>query len=186
VHTIKQHILFSLTLVLALFVRPVGAQWEADASDEQQLKAAKAVEKIRSEIPRTEHFFDKAYGYAILPSVTRIGIGFGGATGKGFVIEGDKAIGKTRFWQFTSGIQAGFKNFSMILFFKDKEALDKFTQSKVQFLGQAGLSVGTFGVAGTPSYSDGVAIVTMNRFGLIGEFSYSGARFSYEALTGTK
>jgi lipid-binding SYLF domain-containing protein len=182
----KQHIRFGLIVVFALFVRPVGAEWEADAADEQQQKAAKAVEKIRSEIPRTKPYFEKAYGYAILPSVTRIGIGFGGATGKGFVIEGDKAIGRTRFWQFTSGIQAGAKNFSMILFFKDKDALDKFRESKVQFLGQAGLSVATFGVAGTPTYSDGVAIVTMNRFGLMGEFSYSGARFTYKALTGAK
>jgi len=89
-------------------------------------------------------------------------------------------IGKTRFWQFTSGLQAGAKNFSMILFFKDKEALDSFKASKLQFMGQAGIAVATVGIAGTPTYNEGVAILTVTRLGLMGEFSYSGAKFSYK------
>jgi len=178
----KRHILSGFVLAFVLLAQPADATWEADTSDIQQVKAANAIEQIRSRIPRTEEYFEKAYAYAILPSVTRVGIGFGGATGKGIVIEGDTVIGKTRFWQFTSGIQAGAKNFSMILFFKDKDALDKFKASKLQFMGQAGIAVATVGVAGTPTFNDGVAIVTVTRFGLMAEFSYSGARFSYKQI----
>ena len=177
---------FGFILAIGLLANPASAEWKADTSDKQQVKAATAIGKIRSTIPRTEQYFEQAYAYAILPSVTRVGLGFGGATGKGMVIEGDTAIGKTRFWQFTSGIQAGAKNFSMIVFFKDKEALNKFKSSDAQFMGQAGLAVANLGLAGTPTFSDGVAIVTMTRFGLMGEFTISGAKFTYKPLAGKK
>jgi len=165
-----------------MIASPAAGDWEANPDNKLQVKAAIAIDKIRSSIPRTEQYFEEAYAYAILPSVTRFGFGFGGATGKGIVIEGDNAIGKTRFWQFTSGIQAGAKNFSMIVFFKDKDALNKFKSSDVQFMGQAGVALATVGLAGTPTYDEGVAIVTMTRFGLMGEFTYSGAKFSYKDL----
>ena len=52
---------------------------------------------------------------------------------------------------------------------KDKEALDYFKERKIQFLGQAGLAVATVGVAGTPAYNDGVAIITVTKLGLMAE-----------------
>lgn len=156
------------------------ADWEPNEGDKVEMKSAAAIEKIRAKIPRSQMYFDNAYGYAILPSVSRIGFGFGGATGKGIVVENGSAVGKTRYWQFTSGIQAGAKNFSMIVFFKDKEALDYFKSSKTQFMGQAGLTIANLGIEGTPAYNEGVAIVTMTRFGLMGEFTVSGAKFAYK------
>jgi len=172
-----------LILAALLLANAANAEWEADSSDKAQAKAADAIVRIREKIPRSEKFFEEAYGYAILPSVTRIGFGFGGAYGKGLLIEADHAVGITKFWQFTSGIQAGAKNFSMIVFFKDKEAVDKFKAAEIQFLGQAGLAFATAGVAGTPAYNDGVALVTLTNVGLMGEFTISGARFTYKPLT---
>ncbi len=166
------------SLLVAL---PAAADFAADPDDKRQVNAATAIEKMRSTIPRSEKFFEDAYGIAVLPSVTRIGIGFGGAYGKGIVIEGDTVIGRTGFWQFTSGLQAGIRNFTMVLFFKDKDALEEYKEGKLQFLGQAGLAIATVGIAGTPTYNEGVAIITMTRLGLMGEFSYSGARFTYKA-----
>jgi lipid-binding SYLF domain-containing protein len=172
-----------LLVAVLLIGQTAGATWEADTTDKTQAKAADAIANFRENVPRTEQYFEQAYGYAILPSVTRVGFGFGAAYGKGIVIEGDRAIGTTRFYQFTSGIQAGAKNFSMIVFFKDKEALDYFNAGKVLFLGQAGLAFANVGAAGTPAYNDGVALVTVTRLGLMGEFTISGARFSYKPLS---
>ena len=172
----------SLGLLVAVLlpVHAVGAAWEADDGDKLQVKAAQAIARIRENLPRTEQYFEQAYGFAIFPSVTRIGVGFGGAYGKGILIEGVSAIGTTKFWQFTSGIQAGAKNFSMIVFFKDKAALDYFKTGELQFMGQAGLAFATVGVAGTPAYNDGVALATLTRLGLMGEFTISGARYTYK------
>jgi lipid-binding SYLF domain-containing protein len=175
---------FSIALLLLLCaVSPAGAQWQADGS-KLQAKAEKAITAFQEEVPRTESYFEQAHAFVIFPSVTRVGFGFGGAYGKGVVIEGERAIGVSKFWQFTSGIQAGARNFSMIIFFKDKQALEYFQEGKVQFLGQAGLAVANKGVAGTPAYNDGVAIVTLTRVGLMGEFTVSGAKFTYKPIAG--
>ena len=163
-------------------VSPAQADWIADSSDKVQVKSEAAIAAFRERVPRTEMYFEQAYGYAIFPSVTRAGFGFGGAYGKGIVVEGSTAVGSTKYWQFTSGIQAGARNFSMIVFFKDKAALENYQASKTQFMGQAGLALGTKGIAGTPAYNDGVAVVTLTRFGVMGEFTISGARFSYKPL----
>jgi lipid-binding SYLF domain-containing protein len=175
--------LFILGAIVASFLSaPVGAEWQADTSDKKQAKAAKALAKFRDEMPQIESYFEQAHGYAIIPGITRVAIGFGGAYGRGLVVEGDKLIGKTSFSQFSSGLQLGAKYFSMIVFFKDQAALDDYKKSQLQFLGQAGIDIATFGMSGTPAYNDGVALFAVNRFGLMAEFSYSGAHFKYRPL----
>lgn len=173
----------TLMFTLLLGGMPGFAAWDADPDDKMQVKAAKAIEQLRERIPGTDRYFEDAYAFAILPSVTRIALGFGGAYGKGIVVEGDDVIGTTKFWQFSSGIQGGARNFSMIIFFKDFEALDYYKTGELQFVGQAGVAAGTVGVAATPAYNEGVAIVTVTRLGLMFEFSYSGAKFTYKPLT---
>lgn len=175
--------LIGMMIISWLFVYSTAqAEWAADSSDKVQVKSQAAIAAFRDRVPRTEMYFEQAYGYAIFPSVTRVGFGFGGAYGKGIVVEGSSAVGSTKYWQFTSGIQAGARNFSMIVFFKDKVALEDYQASKTQFMGQAGIAFATKGVAGTPAYNDGVAVVTLTRFGVMGEFTISGARFSYKPL----
>ena len=158
------------------------ADWQADPDDKRQVKASRMVERFKERIPRTRDYFDDAYGYAILPSVTRVGFGFSGSYGRGLVVEGDELIGTTGFWQFSSGIQAGAKYFSMLVFFRDREALEYFKLRRTQFVGQAGLAFATVGADGTPAYNEGVAIVTMTRFGLMGEFAAAGSKYTYKPL----
>lgn len=170
------------TVVLSLTAPAALADWEPEPSDEKQVKAGEILARMREKMPQLDPYFEQAYGYAIIPGITRIGIGFGGAYGRGVVIEQDEAIGRTSFAQFTSGIQLGAKYFSMIIFFKDMEALEAYKLSKVQFLGQIGIDLATVGVSGTPSYNEGVALFAMTRLGLMGEFTISGARFKYWSL----
>ena len=144
--------------------------------------ASAAIAKFSTKKPELNSYFDQAYGYAILPGIARVAVGFGGAYGRGLVVEGDRLVGRTGFSQFTSGIQLGAKYFSMIIFFKDRDALEEYKNGRVRFLGQAGIDLLTMGVSGTPSYNDGVAIFAMNKLGLMAEFSYSGARFSYKPI----
>lgn len=159
-----------------------NAEWQADTSDRRQVKAQEGIERIKERLPGTAGYFDQAYGYAIIPSITRVAIGFGGAYGRGLVVEAGRVVGQTSYFQFSSGIQLGAKYFSMIVFFKDKEAMDEYKKSQWQFTGQAGIDLATVGVSGTPAFSQGVAVFAVTRLGLMGEFSYSGARFKYKAL----
>ena len=178
----KLLVLPCMILALTISTQPALAEWAADPDDKRQVKAEKAIEKFRERIPRTERYFDEAYGYAILPSVTRVGFGFGGAYGRGIVVERDEVVGTTGYWQFSSGIQMGARNFSMIVFFRDSEALEYFKTREMQFMGQAGLAVATVGISGTPAYNEGVAIVTMTRLGLMGEFAATGVKYTYKPL----
>jgi lipid-binding SYLF domain-containing protein len=159
---------------------PAQAEWQADTQDRLQVRAAQAIDKVRSKIERSAPYFEDAYAMAVWPGITRVAFGFGGAYGKGIVIEGDDAIGTVSYWQGSSGIQAGAKNLTMIIFFKDKESLDALKQGKMQFTGQAGIDIATVGVAGTPAYSEGVAIITATNLGLMAEFSAAGVKFKFK------
>ena len=159
---------------------PAMADWQADPDNKLQVRAAKAIDKVRSKIDRSAPYFEEAYAMAVWPGITRIAFGFGGAYGKGIVIEGGDAVGTVSYWQGSSGIQAGAKNLTMIIFFKDKESLEALKQGKVQFTGQAGIDIATVGVAGTPAYSEGVAIITATNLGLMAEFSAAGVKVNFK------
>jgi len=158
----------------------VMADWEADPDDRLQVRVAQAIDKVRSRVERSAPYFEDAYAMAVWPGITRVGFGFGAAYGKGIVIEGDDALGTVSYWQGSSGIQAGAKNFTMIIFFKDKESLEVLKQGKVQFTGQAGIDIATAGVAGTPAYSAGVAIITATNIGLMAELSAAFVKFNFK------
>jgi lipid-binding SYLF domain-containing protein len=180
---VSQRFLQSSAVVLvALLTAPLQADWQPERSDSRQLKAAAAIDEIRAGNPAAAPFLEEAYGLAILPRVTRAAVGFGGATGSGLVIEGDIIIGTTRFWQLSGGIQGGVKTFRMIVIFKNKAALDEFTSGRLQFAGQAGVDIAAWGVHGTPSWNDGVAVFVDTELGLMAEFAYSGIRFSFRPL----
>ena len=159
---------------------PAAADWQADPGNRLQVRAANAIDKIRSKVERSAPYFENAYAMAVWPRITRVAFGFGGAYGKGIVIEGEDAVGTVSYWQGSSGIQAGAKNLTMIIFFKDKESLEALKQGKVQFTGQAGIDIATVGVAGTPAYNDGVAIITATNVGLMAEFSAAGVKFNFK------
>ena len=173
-----------LVLALLPWATPVShADWEADSSIKLERRAAQAIATMRDKVARSHPYFADAYAMAVWPGITRVGLGFGGAYGKGVVIEQDQTVGTVGYWQFSSGIQAGAKNFSMILFFKNKEALESLKRGDMQFMGQAGIDVGTFGAHGTPTYNQGVAVIPLTRFGLMGEFAASGVKFSYRPIS---
>jgi lipid-binding SYLF domain-containing protein len=158
------------------------AEWQPETSDKRQVSASDAISRFRERYPDIEPYFEQAYGYAIIPGITRVAVGFGGAFGRGLVVRGDELIGRTSFSQLSSGIQLGAKYFSMIVFFKDEAALEDYKKSQFQFLAQAGIDLATVGISGTPAYNEGVALFAVTRLGLMAEFSYSGARFGYKPL----
>ena len=172
------------TMLVALSMLSVGAgaasEWRAEEGNRLEERAEKAVARVRAEVERSHPYFEDAYAMAVWPGITRVALGFGGAYGKGVVIEQGKAVGTVKYWQFSSGIQAGAKNFALIIFFKDKAALEGLKRNDTQFTGQAGIDVLTWGVAGTPAYNEGVALIPLTNLGLMAEFSAAGVWFRYK------
>jgi len=178
----KLKVLSVLLLLAANLASPTGATavtWEAQAGDAEQAAAAAALERILAATPDARDYLQQAHAIAILPAVARAGLGLGGAYGRGLVIQDDAVIGRTHFYQFTSGIQAGGQLFSMLLVFRDPNALAEFQRGRIQFLGQASAVLVTLGVLSTPGYDPGVAMFAVTRGGLMLEASISGAWLTY-------
>ena len=125
-------------------------------------------------------YFKKARGYAVFPNVGKGGIGIGGARGKGEVFEKGNVIGSTTLTQVSIGFQLGGQAFSQIIFFKDKKSLERFTQGNFEFGASASAALITEGANASADYSDGVAVLTFSKGGLMYEASIGGQKFSYE------
>lgn len=181
------------TCVLALLVLPSVTAW-ADEYDE-------AI-KVFKEAGQSGKFFEKAYGYAVFPTIGKGGIGIGGAHGKGRVYVGGKHVGDTSMTQLTAGFQLGGQAFSQIIFFEDKRAFDEFTGGNFEFGAQAtavaitagasagtsttgtsaGASGGEHDAATVGKYYKGMAVFTVAKGGLMYEATVGGQKFNYKAL----
>jgi lipid-binding SYLF domain-containing protein len=148
------------------------------------------------------NLFKSAYGYALFPTIGKVGFVIGGAFGKGRVYRGGKHIGNTEMTQGSIGFQLGAEGFSEVIFFKDKRALDEFTKGNFEFGAEAkavavtaaaGASANTAGSSATASggksnaetagnYYKGVATFTITKGGLMYEASIGGQKFSYAPL----
>lgn len=152
--------------------------WDPEALENANNIIISYVEKD----PELETFFDKAYGYAVFPTIGKGAIGIGGAHGRGTVFEQGNPVGKTSMTQITIGLQFGGQAYSEIIFFENKEVLDLFKTSRYELNAQASAVAVTLGVSADLSYTDGVAIVTMSKGGLMYEASVGGQKFEYEAV----
>ena len=145
------------------------------ASD-NTIKALNKFKKISS----LKTYFKKARGYAVFPNVGKGGIGIGGARGKGEVFENGKVIGSTKLTQVSIGFQLGGQAFSQIIFFRDKKSLERFTEGNFEFGASASAALISEGANASADYSDGVAVLTFSKGGLMYEASIGGQKFSYE------
>jgi lipid-binding SYLF domain-containing protein len=145
-------------------------------------KVAEAIARFKNSDPSMKVFFDKAYGYAIFPTVGKGGIGIGGAYGKGEVYERGKLVGTSSLTQVTIGFQLGGQAYSEIIFFKDKSTLNDFQKGNFEFGAQASAVAVTAGASADADYNNGVAIFTQAKGGLMYEASVGGQKFSYDAI----
>lgn len=138
--------------------------------------------RLKNEDPSFENFMNKAYAYAIFPSVGKGGLGVGGAYGRGEVYEQGKLIGYADISQATIGLQAGGQTFTEVIAFEDKLALDRFTRGQLKFEAAASAVALKSGAAAAARYTDGVAVFVEPRAGLMVEASIGGQSFSFQPI----
>ncbi len=141
-------------------------------------------------------YFEKSYGAAIFPTVGRAGIGVGGAHGKGWVFARGKLTGETYLNQVTVGFQLGGQTFSQAIFFENEAAYNSFTSGRFEFGAQAsavavtvgasaqastagGTSAGAGGAQMKRNYTNGMAVFTLAKGGLMYEAAVGGQKFSF-------
>jgi len=111
--------------------------WQTTSAGERQVKHALRQALLKYKLHQDRELFDKAYGYAVFPTIGKAGVGLGGAFGKGRVYEKGKVVGDTSMTQVTAGWQLGGEAFSQIIFFQDKRALDEFKKGNFEFSAEA-------------------------------------------------
>jgi lipid-binding SYLF domain-containing protein len=173
-------------LVFAVFclttqaVLPVWAGWDPNKDE----KVQNAIQAFKKKDPGLDKFFAEAYGYAVFPSVIKAGaFGFGGAYGRGQVFESGVVVGGASVSQGSVGFQLGGQSYSEVVFFRDKEALERFKSGNLKFAAQASAVAAAKGVAANADYDNGVAVFSLPRKGLMFEAAIGGQRFLFKPST---
>lgn len=168
-------------LVVALTIGLMACSgWDPQQEATSEYEVAQTISRFKQRDPGLQRFFDKAYGYAVFPTVGKGAIGVGGAYGKGEVFEQGRAIGTAKMVQVTIGFQWGGQAYSELVFFEDKAALDRFKSGNLELSAQASAIAITLGASATADYEQGVAVFTMTKGGLMYEASIGGQSFSFE------
>ncbi len=153
--------------------------------------------------PAVKPFFNSSYGYAVFPIVGKGGFVIGASYGKGTVFRQGQVTGTSTLAKATIGFQLGGQAFSEMIFFKDKEAYDRFTRGQFAFDASASAVVitagaqakaGTDGVTASASasssktgqtnagYLNGMAIFVHIKGGLMYEAAIGGQTFQFSPL----
>ena len=142
-------------------------------------KTIEALKKFKR-IRRLKPYFKEAAGFAVFPNIAKAGFGVGGARGSGEVFEDGKVIGSTTVTQLSFGFQLGGQAFSQIIFFQNKRDLDRFTDGNFEFGASASAALITEGANASVDYTNGVAVMTFSKGGLMYEASIGGQKFTFK------
>jgi lipid-binding SYLF domain-containing protein len=170
----------------------------AAIKDEKDRLAVQSALLAFADSKKVDHFFAKSYGVVIFPTIGKGGLGIGGAHGSGWGFRAGKFDGTSKMTQVTIGFQAGGQAFSQIIFFETEVDFNRFTSGNFELGAQAsavaltaganaqastagGANAGANASQAKSTYSDGMAIFTMAKGGLMYEASVGGQKFSYRA-----
>ena len=156
---------------------PKSAEGKADIRSE----AAAALSNAKRNDPTLYPVLRDATGYAVFPTVSKGAAGIGGAYGRGVVYEGGAFVGYCDLSQGSIGLQLGGQAYTEIISFETSEALANFKSGNFAFDAQATAVALKSGSGANASYSNGVAVFTMDERGLMYEASIGGQNFSYQA-----
>jgi lipid-binding SYLF domain-containing protein len=166
----KNFIKLSIIFLIFSTISVYAQKFEVEESD-------KTIVEFKKIDPDINNFFSSSFGYAVLYSVGKGGIGVGGASGKGTVYKGGSPVADVRMTQVTVGLQLGGQKYAEVIFFEDKEAYDRFVGNNFEFSAQVSAVALKSGASSDAKYRDGVLVFTMAIGGLMYEASVGGQKF---------
>jgi lipid-binding SYLF domain-containing protein len=191
-------------LVAVLLSVAVGSMFGSLArADDDAAKCAETL-KLFENAGESASFFKKSYGYAVLPTVGKAGLGIGGAHGSGCVYQQGKQVGTAKMNQLSIGWQAGAQGYSLLVFLEDERAFKEFTSGEFEFGAKASAVAITAGASAGAStsgssagasagkkdattaapagFENGMASFSIVKGGLMYEAALGGAKFKYDPL----
>lgn len=157
----------------------------AAQSDSKKSEVIADSKEAKAEFMKTDKemkgLFDKAYGYVIFPNVGKGAVVVGGAAGTGAAYEHGKQIGIAKLTQVSVGFQFGGQAYREVIFFENKEAMDRFKENRIELSAQVSAVAAASGASLNAKYVEGVMVFTMAKGGLMYEASVGGQKFKFEA-----
>jgi lipid-binding SYLF domain-containing protein len=129
--------------------------------------------------PSVEALARKSHGAAFFPEISKGGLGFGGAYGRGVVYERGQHIGYADITEGTIGFQLGGQTYSEVIVFEDAAAMERFKQNDVSFAANASAIIANSGAAANARFVDGVVVFIRPIAGAMAEASVGGQRITY-------
>lgn len=169
----------TMLLVLFLGAFTVNVTGQTSKDEKTMIDAEDAMKTLIAEDPGIEEMFENSVGYVIFPNVGKGGFVVGGASGHGIVYENKKAVGSAQLTKVNVGLQAGGQALIQVIFFETENELDEFKKGKFKFDAGASAVVIEQGESYQPNYSEGVAVVTHSKGGLMADVSVGGQKFKY-------
>ena len=173
--------LLALTVLIAFCC--VGCSTAPDTPGERRLLQTevgltlKEFQKLRPQTYKT--YTKSSKGYAVFPELGKGGIGIGGAYGKGALYEGGKLQGYCKMEEINIGFQLGGQEQSMILFFKDKAALERFKSGELAGDASASAVVADADASAEADFKNGVATYIFDSAGAMYQATIGGKRFKF-------
>jgi len=180
--------------ILGVFLILISSTTLAAASLE---KCKTTLAKFR-ELGNVPELLAVSYGYAVLPTIGKGGIGIGGAGGTGCVFAGGRQTGKVSMGQITIGWQLGGQAYSQIILFKSADVYNDFIRGQFEFGADVTAVALTYGAAAGAStkgasasagdtkavgaWKRGMAVFTLAKGGLMYEASIGGQKFKFKPL----
>ena len=144
------------------------------------------IAELKKADPGINRFFKNAAGYVVFASVGKLGFIVAGGHGTGELFEKGRVVGAASVSLGSVGLQAGVQEFSQIVFFKDKAAVERFKQNKFEFTANASAVIITAGASKAVDYRDGVVVFTHATSGAMVEAALGTQKFSFEPDKATK
>jgi lipid-binding SYLF domain-containing protein len=177
----------SIVVAVALLSFAISAQAadkkKTEAELRQQLTAdvKSTIDRFKKTDPGIERFFNESAGYAVFPTVGKLGFILGGGYGEGEVFEAGQPVGVASVSFATLGLQAGAQEYSEVVFFKDKADVDRFKRNKYEFEASASAVIYKSGAAKSANYRGGVLVFVQSKGGLMAEAVVGGQKFTFKA-----
>jgi lipid-binding SYLF domain-containing protein len=171
-----------LTVIAGLLVGCATAPTSRPEREALLTESASTLQRMRTEDPGVGALVRRGSGYVLFPTVSKGGLGVGGAHGQGVLYVQGRHIAYCDLTQATVGLQAGGQSFSELLVFESQGALDRFKAGQLVFATDASAVVLKTGVATADvPFVEGVAVVVSPIGGAMVEAAIGGQQFTCQA-----
>jgi lipid-binding SYLF domain-containing protein len=145
---------FTATAVLTVAACQSGNPMDTSSGSEKaaalQAECRGALDELYAQAPQTRNVANDAAGVLVFPNVVKAGLGIGGETGNGCLLQGGEVVDYYNKSGASFGLQAGAQSRSEVVMFMSEAALGKLeNRAGFEFGADASAAVMDMGAGGT-------------------------------------